>query len=406
MFNYTFDSIVGNVTTIELLKRAIENQTLPNFMIFNGELGTGKSTSARIVSLALTCDNPKNGLPCFNCLKCKASIQAFESTGDSGNVKIVNVGSLTNVNDAKEMVNEIFVMNSGQRQFVYILEEAHAIKGIKNADTALLAEIDRIPSNMYIIMCTTSLNDLSKELQSRALIFNFSTLTTSESKFLLGKHAKKLGIKQVPAEVGDLIISSSRGIPRLIIQKLEFVMNNTISLQELKDYLQVVSDSLYIQLFLAMKEESVAGLMFALTDLLESSATLNNIINGLKDFLIRVVFLLEGGICDGFTKQESDTLKIIFCDKTIMLKVVSIIESFNYKTTESDFKLAMFKTHLVFTNRSVQSVVSNTKKRAAQEHLLAEESKNQFRQWEQVTEGGHLKKLTIDKISNFGGDKN
>ena len=94
-FKYSFRELIGNQLNISILKRSINNGTFRQFTIFDGILGTGKSTCARIAAMALTCDNPYNGEPCCACASCKANMDAFEHASDSPYVSTVNAGKLS-----------------------------------------------------------------------------------------------------------------------------------------------------------------------------------------------------------------------------------------------------------------------------------------------------------------------
>ena len=74
---YNFSKVVGNTTTVKLMKGALANNKFPRFSICAGLPGTGKSTCANIAALSLTCENPFNGEPCLQCESCKKNLEAI-----------------------------------------------------------------------------------------------------------------------------------------------------------------------------------------------------------------------------------------------------------------------------------------------------------------------------------------
>ena len=79
---YQFRDLIGNVGTTNLIRNSLKNKTFPNFVILSGLPGTGKSSSAEISALYLTCEQPgDNGEPCLQCPSCIANLKALQRSG-------------------------------------------------------------------------------------------------------------------------------------------------------------------------------------------------------------------------------------------------------------------------------------------------------------------------------------
>lgn len=368
MRHYSFRRLVGNPVTIGLIKRSLANDTFKNFSIFGGTLGVGKSTCAGIAAMALTCESPVNGEPCMHCTSCKLNKHALESAGSSPSLRVVNLGTTEKFGDIGELIKDVFCLQgSGARQ-VYIFEEAHALAKIRGGFTAFLAEIDRMPPNVYIIMCTTAMNEIPNDLKSRALLFNFNRLNRKESFVLLDSILKEKSV-QLPEEVSSLIIKHSKGIPRDIEKLINFTVENNVSKEEMRSYLQEVSMDSLIELFNTMREPSFASMLEFLESIL-SDTTIKVFIDTLKDFLINVLFYMECGDKKDFTNDEILELDRLF-NIEILGKCVPIVEKLRKEATESDIKLAMIKMRTIFQNRPDTSIVTDKAKVAAQEKLEA-----------------------------------
>ena len=210
---YDYDDVVGNTATLAIMRQSLHNGMFPHISVYGGVYGTGKSTCAEITAMALTCENEKSDNPCGVCPTCKANIQAFQTTGESSWVHKVNVGQKNSKADVDDMIRDIFVLQSGNRNSVYIIEEAHSLNDAQQ--TALLEELDKIASNVYVIFCTTKPTRLLKELRSRAIMFNFNRLNNAESTLLLNKCCEKSKVS-LDGSVKNLIIGYSKGVPRQI----------------------------------------------------------------------------------------------------------------------------------------------------------------------------------------------
>lgn len=369
MNKYGFDKMVGNVTTISLLKRSLNNNSFPQFSIFSGVYGTGKSTNAKNVAMTLTCDEPINGCACGKCKTCLANESAFETIGESSTVKIVNIGSMATRADVSELIKNVFVLKSSLANKVYIFEEAHALAEIPGAETAFLEEIDRMPPNTYVIMCTTKDTKIIEELRSRAMTFTFGRLTNLESERLVQIEATSKGVMQMPPEIVRLIVSVSRGIPRELKKATDFVLDNGVTIDELKEHLQKISDSSFIELFSCMKDRNIATMLEPL-DAMCNSRSNSIIISEMKNFVIRAVFLLSGGISDGFTAEESMLLQRTMNEKQVYA-LARLLESHSKGSSDADLKLLMLHIRAILQDRAMSDIVANQTKVAALETVRA-----------------------------------
>ena len=83
MKDFQFSNFTGNTNVLTFLKRMLVNNTFPQFTIFNGSMGTGKSSVSKLVATTLTCEEyeyepGKFGYdPCCVCASCRSNAKAF-----------------------------------------------------------------------------------------------------------------------------------------------------------------------------------------------------------------------------------------------------------------------------------------------------------------------------------------
>ena len=66
----TFKDVVGQVHITTTLKNAIKTKRIAHAYLLCGTRGTGKTSTAKIISKAVNCLNPKDGEPCNECEMC------------------------------------------------------------------------------------------------------------------------------------------------------------------------------------------------------------------------------------------------------------------------------------------------------------------------------------------------
>lgn len=394
---HNFNELIGNVTTLSIIKRSLTRHKFPETTLFSGVMGTGKSSSALLVGLALTCENPNEDGPCMKCKTCKENLKAIENNGRGKQLYKVNIGLL--VKDKKNIQNlikEIFVLEQGEGNTVYILEEMHAMSS--EDQTALLEEVDRKAPGTYIIMCTTQPNKVIPELRSRAIKFNFARLKKGESLLLLETTCARLGISKLPNKIADIILRYSRGIPRDVINLVEFISNNNPTLEEVQEFLGQVSPDVLADLLEASKD-SVYSMSKDLDSLLLRFTT-DIIVEQLKEFLVSAIFAVEGKT-DELPLPIRKTLANL-CDTKTLYQIVNLVEKLSSNSSESDLKLTMIHVSMLLQKRKLASVYTENNKQTSVQIATAEENRRDLEAVEKSGSVSGIGKLDLTSFKNWG----
>lgn len=391
----SFKNVIGNNRIKGLLTRQLENQTFTQFNIFEGTFGTGKSTTAKLVAMRLTCENPNGADPCCECESCKNNLKAFKTTGSSPNVKIVNFGTFLNKEDVTNLIKDVFVLKSGSEPRVYIFEEVHVLKDLKGAQTAFLEEIDRMPSNVFIIMCTTKLYDVIPELVSRALRYRFSKLTYDESRILVGSIAGD----KLPVKTTNLIIRHSRGVPRNLINNTRFVLDNNITAEEYKDFVQDVDEEELCALLLTMQDtdlKSFANLSKKLAESLEATV----IQNRMNELMLNALFHLKGVDTD-LSDYSQSVVKEVLTEATID-KCLKALEKLSNRSTTSEVELALYKMRMAVQNKQTKDVYADSVYQASRAKETAKFLRMELEDTKvSDSDGNGLQPLNLAKLTQF-----
>lgn len=401
-----FRSIVGQQGSITLLQRAIARKVFPNLVILAGHHGTGKTSTALISAMALTCENPVFGEPCLKCRSCKSILAANKAGGQTGNFMKVNMPEKINKSDFSELLQNIFILQTTTGNSVYVLEEIHAIKD-KVLQTMLLEKIDSMPSNVYIIMTTTELASLIKPLQSRARIFQFYRLSKNDSKLLFDIYCKENNFT-FSDRMRDLVIQSAKGTPRDIISLVDFLADDAVTYEELQNYLRVISVNDFINLFMSMTEVQPASSMLLLDELLRNHDS-SIVVNHLKSFILDVIYAMEADIHGNFSKDQYNMIQTIF-ENVNILHLATAIEKLTFYSTENDIKFTFLKIRQIMQNKKTEQAFTNSQHTVAVQKKTAKSlASDKVAQQKIESNQTQTKKMDtqkfLDTLAVFGDDK-
>lgn len=393
----SFKNVIGNDRIKGLLERQLENKTFTQFSIFEGTFGTGKSTTARMVAMRLTCENPIGADPCCECESCRNNLKAFKSTGVSPNVKVVNFGTFLNKEDVTNLIKDVFVLKSGNGPHVYIFEEVHVLKDLKGAQTAFLEEIDRMPPNVYIIMCTTKSYDVIPELISRALRYRFSKLTYNESKVLV----TSISGDKLPLKTTNLIIKHSRGVPRSLIINTHFVIDNNVTAEEYMDFVQDADTEELCALLLTMQDTDLRNFVELSKKMTESLEALV-LQSRMNELLLNALFCLKGIDTDLNEYCQSIVKEVL--TETVIDKCLKILEKLTSRSTVSEMELVLYRMRMAVQDMNVKDVYERSvyqaskTKETAKFIQMAQEDAMAFNA-EKTSKG--LEPLNLAKLKQF-----
>lgn len=184
--SHSFDDVIGHDVFKKYLIERIKKGNLPQFLIFEGPLGLGKTSLAEIVAITINYgfeDSPEK----------QSAIEVIIDKGMSSDcIKRYNMAKDSGKDTAREVLAELTVSMSSTGKKVIICDECHAIS--EAAQDVFLVDTEFIPKNVYLIMCTTDLSKLKGTLVSRASVIPLKRLTTSQMMQVLKREVKRKNI--------------------------------------------------------------------------------------------------------------------------------------------------------------------------------------------------------------------
>ncbi len=209
-----FDEVRGQEHVTRALRNSVRESRVAHAYLFSGPRGTGKTSTARILAMALNCEHPVDGEPDGTCPSC-VEIRR----GASVDVHELDAASNRRLEEMRELLSRVALGTRG-RWKVYIIDEVHQLT--PDAASALLKTLEEPPGHVVFVLATTDPQRVLPTIRSRTQHFEFRLLPADVLGDLLRdvNVAASLG---VPAEAIDLVVRRGHGSARDALSVLDQV---------------------------------------------------------------------------------------------------------------------------------------------------------------------------------------
>ncbi|ECL3092340.1 DNA polymerase III subunit gamma/tau, partial [Campylobacter jejuni] len=214
------------------LKYALNHNRLAHAYLFSGLRGSGKTSSARIFSRALVCDNGPSDTPCGTCKQCLAALEGKH-------IDIIEMDAASNrgLEDIQALIEQTKYTPSMARFKIFIIDEVHMLT--PQAANALLKTLEEPPGYVKFILATTDPLKLPATVLSRTQHFRFKQIPQNEILNHLKEILNKENVK-FEEEALKFVARSGNGSLRdtltLLDQAIIFCQND-ISTSKITDML-------------------------------------------------------------------------------------------------------------------------------------------------------------------------
>jgi DNA polymerase-3 subunit gamma/tau len=250
-----FDEVVGQQAVTRTLRNALASGRLAQAFVFAGPRGVGKTTTARILARALSCEKGPTAEPCGVCDAC---VEIAE--GRDIDVLEIDAATHTGVDNVREVIIAgLGIMPVRNRYKIFIIDEVHQLS--TPSFNALLKSIEEPPPHVVFMMATTELDKIPETVLSRSQVYEFRAISAKAIAEQLRMIVDAEGIT-VGEESLQLIARDADGSMRDAESKLDQVIaftGKTIGGEDVATVLGLVGRDLLLDTLEAVADEDAVA---------------------------------------------------------------------------------------------------------------------------------------------------
>ena len=313
-----FEEVAGQKEIIKVLKNSSENNKVSHAYLFSGPRGTGKTTSAKIISKLVNCENLVDGKLCGKCRSCLSV--------DNNDIIEIDAASNNGVDEIREIRDNANLVPSNCKYKIYIIDEVHMLT--TQAFNALLKTLEEPPKHIIFILATTEYYKIPLTVVSRCQRFQFNKLTESEIvsrlKYISGE--EKIDITdEALCEISRIADGAMRDAINLLDQ-LNSYKNGSIDIDDVYNVCEIVSSKELVSFLSFIKNNDSKSII-------EFIENINNKGYNLNKFIEEIIYFLKDCLVFNFNGDSISSSKIDYIKEVNSLfnysEINDLITGFN-----------------------------------------------------------------------------
>lgn len=291
------------------LRNAIAADRLGQAYLFCGPRGTGKTTLARVLAMALNCEAPAaDHEPCGRCASCE------RIWGGSTSLDVVEMDAASNrgVDDARELRERVMYAPSAEgRHKVYIIDEAHMLT--REAWNTLLKVLEEPPPRVVFVFATTEpqkIQQAAAPVLSRVQRFDLKRIGPADVRTRLAAVLAAEGIEAQP-EALAMLARAADGSMRDALSLTDQALSTgggVLSADRVREALGLVHEDEQLALLALVAERRAADVFAAVARLADHGVDFPLLLTDFADLLRAQLAVVLGGALPDLSDRVREAL--------------------------------------------------------------------------------------------------
>lgn len=333
-----FDDVVGQEHITRTLRNAITSGRIHHAFLFIGSRGIGKTTSARILAMALNCANAEGPTPepCGECDLCTSIIAG-------NNIDVIEIDGASNngVDDIRQIREDIRMVPTSGRYKIYIIDEVHQLSS--GAFNALLKTLEEPPPHAVFVLATTEAHKIPATIISRCQRYDFRRVAIKDIMGLLRKILDAEGLKATDEALHAIARAAEGGIrdSESILDELITYCDDEITFKDVFDVLGLVDWHVLHSLCDAIQQQDVVKQLQLIDEVVANGKDLTQFVQEILRYF-RNMLVCKSTQSDAMLELPEEERKEIFArsQKFGLTHLIKLVEQFAELTSGFDSQLA------------------------------------------------------------------